>query len=80
MTDSGEVEVLENEPNPDYLRGTEREIYQFFNDFIPTGQAVNITQAGGMAQSPGLLAAYSASIIIVSTGVGMFVFKKKDIK
>lgn len=80
MTDSGEVEVLENEPNPDYLRGTEREIYQFFNDFIPTGQAVNITQAGGMSQSPGLLAAYSASIIIVSTGVGMFVFKKKDIK
>lgn len=28
----------------------------------------------------GLLTAYSASIIIVSTGVGMFVFKKKDIK
>lgn len=47
ITDSGEVEVLGNEPNPDYLRGTEREIYQFFNDFIPTGQAVNITQAGG---------------------------------
>ena len=80
ITDSGEVEVLGNEPNPDYLRGTEREIYQFFNDFIPTGQAVNITQAGGTAQSPGLLAAYSASIIIVSTGVGMFAFKKKDIK
>lgn len=79
-TETGKVEATEDVPNPSYLRGTEREIYQFFNDFIPTGQAVNITQAGGTAQSPGLLAAYSASIIIVSTGVGMFVFKKKDIK
>ena len=79
-TETGKVEMAEDVPNPSYLRGTEREVYQFFNDFLPTGQAVNITQAGGTAQSPGLLAAYSASIIIVSTGVGMFVFKKKDIK
>ena len=79
-TETGKVEMADDVPNPSYLRGTEREIYQFFNDFLPTGQAVNITQAGGTAQSPGLLAAYSASIIIVSTGVGMFVFKKKDIK
>lgn len=79
-TETGKVEMAEDVPNPSYLRGTEREVYQFFNDFLPTGQAVNITQAGGTAQSPGLLTAYSASIIIVSTGVGMFVFKKKDIK
>ena len=71
--------MSEDEPNPDYLRGTERELYQFFNDFLPTGQAVNISGQGELSQSPGLLAAYSASIIIVSTGVGMFVFKKKDI-
>ena len=80
MTDSGEVEVMENEPNPDYLRGTEREVYQFLNDFLPTGQAINITQRGAFSQSPGLLAAYSASIIIVSTGIGVFAFKKRDVK
>ena len=79
-TETGEVEVSEDIPNPDYLRGTEREIYQFFNDFLPTGQAVNITSQIELSQSPGLLAAYSASIIIVSTGVGMFVFRKNDIK
>lgn len=78
--ETGEIEVSGEEPNPDYLRGTEREVYQFFNDFLPTGQAVNISGQGGLSQSPGLLAAYSASIIIVSTGVGVFVFKKKDIK
>ena len=80
MTDSGEVEVMENEPNPDYLRGTEREVYQFLNDFLPTGQAINITQRGAFSQSPGLLAAYSASIIIVSTGIGVFAFKKRDVE
>ena len=80
MTDSGEVEVMENEPNPDYLRGTEREVYQFLNDFLPTGQAVNIPGQGELSQTPGLLAAYSASIIIVSTGIGEFAFKKRDVK
>ena len=77
-TETGKVEMAEDVPNPSYL--TEREVYQFFNDFLPTGQAANISGQGGLSQSPGLLTAYSASIIIVSTGVGMFVFKKKDIK
>ena len=67
-TETGKVEMAEDVPN------------QFFNDFLPTGQAANISGQGGLSQSPGLLTAYSASIIIVSTGVGMFVFKKKDIK
>lgn len=79
-TATGEIDVSEGEPNPDYLRGTEREIYQFLNDFLPTGQAVNIPGQGELSQSPGLLAAYSASIIIVSTGIGVFAFKRKDVK
>ena len=79
-TETGEIDVSEGEPNPDYLRGTEREVYQFLNDFLPTGQAINITQRGAFSQSPGLLAAYSASIIIVSTGIGVFAFRKRDVK
>lgn len=79
--DSGIVTEVKEEPNPAYIEeGTERDIYQFINDFLPTGQAVSISQGGGIAQSPGLLAAYSACIIILSTGIGMFAFKKKDIK
>lgn len=79
-TATGEIDVSEEEPNPDYLRGTEREVYQFLNDFLPTGQAVNLPGQGELSQSPGLLAAYSASIIIVSTGIGVFAFKKRDVK
>lgn len=79
-TATGEIDVSEEEPNPDYLRGTEREVYQFLNDFLPTGQAVNLPGQGELSQSPGLLAAYSASIIIVSTGIGVFAFRKRDVK
>lgn len=79
-TATGEIDVSEEEPNPDYLRGTEREVYQFLNDFLPTGQAVNLPGQGELSQSPGLLAAYSVSIIIVSTGIGVFAFKKRDVK
>lgn len=79
-TETGEVTFGEPEPNPFYVGGTTREVLQFFNDFLPTGQSVNITQGGASAGDPGLLAAYSASIVIVSTGIGIFAFKKKDIK
>ncbi len=79
-TATGKVSVEEEIDNPDYLEGTEREIYQFFNDFLPTGQAVNISQAGGASGRPELLAAYSAGIIIVSTAIGIFIFGRRDIK
>lgn len=79
-TSTGKVTAGEEIKNPDYLEGTERDIYQFFNDFLPTGQSVNISQAGGVSGNPGLMAAYSAGIIIVSTGIGIFSFKKRDIK
>lgn len=79
-TSTGKVTAGEEIKNPDYLEGTERDIYQFFNDFLPTGQSVNIAQAGGVSGNPGLMAAYSAGIIIVSTGIGIFSFKKRDIK
>ena len=79
-TSTGKITAGEEIKNPDYLEGTERDIYQFFNDFLPTGQSVNISQAGGVSGNPGLMAAYSAGIIIVSTGIGIFSFKKRDIK
>lgn len=80
FTSEGEIIVSGQIPNPDYLKGTEREVYQFLNDFLPTGQAVNIAQGGGIAQSPEILTAYSAGIVFVSTAVGIFAFRKRDIK
>lgn len=64
--------------NTDYLTGTKREVYQFFLDFLPTGQAVEISSL----TTPNLwrMPLYSLFIILVSTACGLFCFRKKDLK
>ena len=79
-TDTGQIMSSGIVSNPDYLEGTIRSIYQFFNDFLPTGQAVNITQNGGLIQEPYLLTIYSGIIILASIVIGMLIFRKRDIK
>ncbi len=81
MTDDGSIQDVAEEKNPTYLRGTERKVYEFFNEFIPTSQAVAITQ-GSVSDysSVARMAGYSAGIAVVSTAVGIFVFRRKDIK
>ena len=74
----GQVVEEEPEPNPQYVRGTEREVYQFLYDFLPGCQSI---QYGDMsAENPALLAAYSLVILAVSTGAGAALFRRKDLK
>ncbi len=81
LTDEGEVTAAEPEPNPTYLRGTERQVYEFLNEFIPTSQTVTITQGNVEDYSiPARMAGYSAGIAVVSTAVGIFLFRKRDLK
>lgn len=79
-TEEGEIREMQEVDNPGYLKGTERDIYQFFNDFLPTGQAVNITQGGGLAEKPEFLAASSVFITAAAAGIGIFVFRRRDVK
>lgn len=76
--ESGEIVEVEEEPNPNYLSGTKREVYTFLYDVIPTCQSLQITSME--AVSPWRLAGYSAAITIAATGAGLFFFRKKDIK
>lgn len=77
LTDGREVKE-DWKPNPQYLRGTERNVYQFLLDFTPGGQAV---QYSGMAAGNlCLMPVYSLIILIVSTGAGVFLFRKKDLR
>src|SRR5699024_4515248 len=39
----GAVQSDEEVPNPNYLSGTTRDIYEFLNDFLPSGQSVQYT-------------------------------------
>ena len=78
FTDSVGSTSAGQEVNPQYLSGMKREVYQFFLDFLPTGQAVEIS----MQSTPHLwqMPLYSLLIIFVSTGCGLLCFRKKDLK
>ena len=77
MTEEG-PSVTEEMPNPDYLRGTKRLVYETILDILPTGQGIQYAsmQAADLWQMP----LYSAGIILLSTGTGIAIFRKKDIK
>lgn len=68
----------EDTPNPNYLTGTERKVYQFFYDFLPGGQVVQCVSME--AENLHLLAIYSAILFVITTSTGIFIFKQKDIK
>ena len=56
----------------------ERKLLQFLADFLPTGQGFQL--AGQMAVHPAAMALYSLGIIAAATGVGIWLFEKKDLK
>ena len=79
FTDSGvSTTTAGQEVNPQYLSGMKREIYQFFLDFLPTGQAIELSSQS--APHLWLMPLYSLLITLSSTGCGVFCFRKKDLK
>lgn len=76
--ESGQLVPAPPEPNPGYLRGTKREIYEFLHDFLPGDQAVQF--ASREAMHLGLMALYSILITIGTTGFGIYFFFDEDIK
>ena len=79
FAEDGTVTAPRQIPNPGYVRGTQRRVYEFLNDFLPTGQSVTLTRGDTNAATP-LLPVYSAGITVAASGIGMFVFRKRDIK
>lgn len=78
IDESGELINVEAEPNPNYPRGATREVYEFLNDFLPSGQVMQFNMS--TPEDPGLLCLCSGTILLVSTGLGIYIFKKKNIK
>ncbi|NCB94221.1 MAG: ABC transporter permease [Clostridia bacterium] len=76
-TDNAGTINEEEVPNPNYLRGTKRDIYIFINDFLPGGQIIQFS--GMTAAHPEMLALYSMIITVVTTGFGVILFRKKDL-
>jgi hypothetical protein len=68
----------EPSPNPYYISGNIRVIYEFLRDFLPTGQG--ILMSGMEVTHPPLMLLYSLIVITVTTIVGIFIFKRKNLR
>lgn len=77
MTMEG-MQITDPEPNPYYVGGMLRKIYEFIIDFLPTGQGIQM--ANMEIGHPVRLMICSVAITLATTFGGMFLFEKKDIK
>lgn len=72
----GEV-VFGTEPNPLYLRGAAREVYQVLDDLIPYGQALQYMTFS--AAHPERLPLYALADTAALTAAGIALFRRKDL-
>lgn len=76
LNENGEMEFTE-EKNPKYLTPDQRKVYQIAVNCIPSGQAFMV--AGGYDIDYRVLPLYSLVDVIVFTGVGLYIFNKKEL-
>lgn len=77
MTANG-IQMSEPTPNPNYISGKIRKVYEFILDFLPTGQGLTVWQVE--VGHPIRMILSSAAITTLTTLSGIFVFKKKNLK
>ena len=80
MSENGEIVQGDPIPNPKYLRGTEREIYQFIQDFQPDGQMMQFNTGDNFPDHIRRFPVYSILLTAITTGIGYALFRRKDIK
>ncbi len=72
------LEMAEPTPNPKYITGLTRKVYDFIVDFLPTGQGLRMWQLE--ISNPIRMLISSVFITIFTTVGGVFAFKRKNIK
>ena len=72
------MEWSEPSPNPRYISGAKRGVYEFILDFLPTGQALKMWQLE--INHPIRMLVSSAVITLFTTFGGIYIFKRKNIK
>ena len=74
-------EVVRDIPNPNYLTGTKRAVYQFLHDFLPSGQNMQVSVFSVQKEMhTALMCLYAAVVTLGTNAVGMILFQRKDIK
>lgn len=77
ITQNG-LEMAEPSPNPNYITGVKREIYDFLVDFLPTGQGLRLLRLE--ITHPVRMLVSSLFITVTATAGGLAAFKKKNLK
>lgn len=78
FTENGMETLDDSVPNPAYLTGTKRAVYEFLNDFLPVNQAI---QCNSMeVANPLRFALCGLGIILASIFGGLGLFARKDLK
>ncbi len=72
-----EAESAPPTPNPWYVSGTKRQVYEFLHDFLPGNQAMQLCTLS--ADNLWKMSFYSILIAAVVTGTGIYVFYRENI-
>lgn len=68
-------------PNPEYVEGTRRKVHEFILQTTPGGQMLQFTSIGAFdLVEPERLPIYSGSLLLITIGLGIPLFYKKDLK
>ncbi len=78
MDETGAFQEADPTPNPAYVAGTTRKVYEFLFDVTPGGQQMQLSSMA--CDQPWHFAGYSAVITVMITACGSFAFRKKDLK
>lgn len=65
-------------PNLAYVEGAERERLEFIYNALPAGQEMQYARME--TKNVGEMCVYSTGMIVLTSGIGSFIFKRKDIK
>lgn len=72
------ITIGEPTPNPDYVGGFKRQVYEFLSDFFPSGQAIQMSSLE--AAHPIRMMLCSLGIAVMTTLGGVLGFRRKDLK
>ncbi len=78
MSVDGNVVPQEPVPNPHYLRGMMRTIYEFLRDLLPLGIGIQLNQDG--LQHPLQSCLLAVFVTVSTTAGGILAFRRKDLK
>lgn len=78
LDENGDARVGETQKNPNYISGIKRKGYEFLYNFTSGGQMfqINRQEIDNWPQ----IVCYSALMVLISTGVGITAFRKKDLR